>query len=73
MLSGKNVASFEDVQRTLANRSKVVIDVRRTEEFEAGRIPATHNVPCNEKLAHISELHIDLGRSGCSYSFSSTS
>jgi len=46
VLSGESEVTFEAVQRALSDKAKVMIDVRSKEEFKAGRIPRTFNVPC---------------------------
>ncbi len=42
---GESETEFEDVQRVLEDKSKVVIDVRGPGERTKGFIPGTYNVP----------------------------
>ena len=46
VLSGEKEIDFENVQRVLEEKSKLVIDVRNPNEFAKGRIHGAHNVPC---------------------------
>ena len=46
VLSGEKEIDFENVQRVLEEKSKLVIDVRNPNEFAKGKIPGAHNLPC---------------------------
>lgn len=51
-----SVVTYEQLKVMLARHSVQLFDVRKPEEFQAGRIPDSVNVPCEQRLILIYDV-----------------